>query len=98
MQNFERCCKMISWTFLCLLQRRGLLVVVTQRLLRLRFALVEFSLSILEECCTEKTQQVLARERMTAVQIALMEFSCCRPESAESLQEVRNDPQNLIVR
>lgn len=65
---------------------------VMQQLLRLRLALVEFCLAILEEQCAEKTQQVLARKRMTTVQIALMEFTCCTPES-ESLQEVRNEPK-----
>lgn len=74
----------LFWLF----QRHGLLLGVMQRLLRLRFALVEFSLSILEEQCAEKTEQVLAREKMTAVEIALLEFRCCTPEF-ESLREVR---------
>ncbi|XP_075891746.1 cilia- and flagella-associated protein 46 isoform X3 [Nelusetta ayraudi] len=67
-------------------ERGGLSLGVMQQLLRLRLALVEFCLAILEEQCAEKTQQVLARKRMTTVQIALMEFTCCTPES-ESLQE-----------
>lgn len=86
---------MRSTKLFCLLQRRALLLGLTQRLLQQRFALVELSLSILEEQCAEKTQQVLARERMTDVQIALMEFSCRTPES-ESLQEVKINFANTI--
>lgn len=69
------------------LQRGGLTPRVTQRLLRLRLALAGFCLAVLEEQCAERTQLVLARQRMSAVQIALMEFTCCTPET-ESLQEV----------
>lgn len=59
-----------------------------RRLLRLRMALAEFCLAVLEERCAEKTRQALARERKTSAEIALEEFTCCTPEPG-SIEEVR---------
>lgn len=67
-----------------------------QQLLHLRLALVEFCLVLLEDHCAEKTRQVLARERMTSVQITLMEFTRCTPEP-DTIQEVRQWSYKLTV-
>lgn len=59
-----------------------------KQLQNIRIALAEFSLAMLREHCAEKTDQALARERMTSAEIALEEFLRCAPES-NSTEEVR---------
>ncbi|KAG7245295.1 hypothetical protein INR49_015899 [Caranx melampygus] len=51
-----------------------------RRLLRLRLALAEFCLAMLEEHCDEKKCQALSRENKTSAEIALEEFTHCTPE------------------
>lgn len=72
-------------------QSRGLSVAVVRRLLRLRVALAEFSLAVLEERCGDKTRQALARQKMTSAEIALEEYSRCTPEPS-SAEDVRKAP------
>ncbi|XP_051232115.1 cilia- and flagella-associated protein 46 [Dicentrarchus labrax] len=62
-------------------------LVAMRRLLRLRLALIEFCLAILEEQCAEKTRQAMARERMTSAEIALEEYTRCTPEPNSIEQE-----------
>lgn len=69
-------------------QSRSLPLTAMRRLLHLRAALTDFCLTMLEEHCTEKTSQALARERMTAGELALEEFIRCTPEP-NSIKEVR---------
>ena len=59
-----------------------------RRLLRLRLTLAEFCLAMLEEHCAEKKRQALARQRKTAAEIAMEEFTCCTPEP-NSIEEAR---------
>lgn len=59
-----------------------------RRLLRLRLALVEFSLAVLEEHCNEKKQQALVWEGKTSAEIALEEFTQHTPEPS-SVEQVR---------
>lgn len=72
----------------CPHQSRSLPLTAMRRLLHLRGALTDFSLTMLEEHCTEKSRQALARERMTAGELALEEFIHCTPEP-NSIKEVR---------
>ncbi|KAL6101538.1 cfap46 [Pungitius sinensis] len=58
-----------------------------RRLLRLRLALAEFGLAVLEEHCVEGKRQALARERKTSAEIALEEFIRCTPEPNSIEQE-----------
>lgn len=69
-------------------QNHGLSLAAMRRLLRLRVALAEFSLAVLEEHCTDKKQGALVRERKTSAEIALEEFTRCTPEPS-SIEEVR---------
>ncbi|XP_045926168.1 cilia- and flagella-associated protein 46 isoform X3 [Micropterus dolomieu] len=65
----------------------GLSLVPMRRLLRLRLALAEFCLAVLEEHCADKKRQALARERKTSAEIALEEFTRCTPEPNSIEQE-----------
>lgn len=65
-----------------------------RRLLRLRLALAEFCLAMLEEHCDEKKHQALSRERKTAAEIALEEFTHCTPEP-NSIEQVRQHTHKL---
>ncbi|KAM8859515.1 cilia- and flagella-associated protein 46 isoform 3-T3 [Spinachia spinachia] len=58
-----------------------------RRLLRLRLALAEFGLAVLEEHCVEEQRQALARHRKTSAEIALEEFTRCTPEPNSIEQE-----------
>lgn len=69
-------------------QCHGLSLAAMRRLLRLRVALAEFSLAVLEERCAEEKRQALARKTKTSAEIALEEFTRCPPEPG-SLDEVR---------
>ncbi|XP_077960776.1 cilia- and flagella-associated protein 46 isoform X4 [Gasterosteus aculeatus] len=51
-----------------------------RRLLRLRLALAQFGLTVLEEHSLEEKRQALARERKTSAEKALEEFTRCTPE------------------
>ncbi|XP_030603277.1 cilia- and flagella-associated protein 46 isoform X2 [Archocentrus centrarchus] len=68
-------------------ERHGLSLAATQRLLRLRLALAEFCLSMLEERCAEETRQALARQKKTPAEIALEEISRCTPEPNSTEEE-----------
>ncbi|XP_030298554.1 cilia- and flagella-associated protein 46 isoform X3 [Sparus aurata] len=61
-------------------ESHGLSLAAMRRLLRLRLTLAEFCLAVLEEHCAEKKRQTLARQRKTAAEIAVEEFTCCTPE------------------
>lgn len=79
-------------------QNHGLSLECVKQLQHMRIALAEFSLAMLGEHCTEKTRQVLARERMTSAEIALEEFLRSTPEP-DSAEEVRRcTPRSLSVR
>ncbi|KAJ4948115.1 hypothetical protein JOQ06_019655, partial [Pogonophryne albipinna] len=65
----------------------GLSLAAMRRLLRLRLALAEFSLAIMEEHCAEEKRQALARERKTPAEVALQEFTRCTPEPDSVEQE-----------
>ncbi|XP_034078590.1 LOW QUALITY PROTEIN: cilia- and flagella-associated protein 46 [Gymnodraco acuticeps] len=65
----------------------GLSLAAMRRLLRLRLALAEFSLAIMEEHCAEEKRQALARERKTLAEVALQEFTRCTPEPDSVEQE-----------
>lgn len=73
-------------------QSHGLSLAAMRRLLRLRLTLAEFCLAVLEEHCAEKKRQTLARQRKTAAEIAVEEFTCCTPEPY-SIEEVRLSTQ-----
>nr|XP_046258124.1 cilia- and flagella-associated protein 46 isoform X1 [Scatophagus argus] len=68
----------------------GLSLAAVRRLLRLRLALAEFCLALLEEHCAQKKYQALARERKTSAEIALEEFTRCTPEPNTIEQEWLN--------
>ncbi|KAM8739310.1 cilia- and flagella-associated protein 46 isoform 1-T1 [Acanthopagrus schlegelii] len=61
-------------------ESHGLSLAAMRRLLHLRLTLAEFCLAMLEEHCAEKKRQALARQRKTAAEIAMEEFTCCTPE------------------
>ncbi|XP_044228761.1 cilia- and flagella-associated protein 46 isoform X1 [Thunnus albacares] len=61
-------------------ESHGLSLLAMRRRLRLRLALADFCLAMLEEHCEEEKRQALARERKTSAQIALEEFTHCTPE------------------
>ncbi|XP_073337460.1 cilia- and flagella-associated protein 46 isoform X1 [Pagrus major] len=61
-------------------ESHGLSLAAMRRLLRLRLTLAEFCLAMLEEHCAEKKRQALARQRKTAAEIAVEEFTRCTPE------------------
>ncbi|XP_059214821.1 cilia- and flagella-associated protein 46 [Centropristis striata] len=65
----------------------GVSLAAMRRLLRLRLALAEFCLAVLEEHCAEEKQRALARERKTPAEIALEEFTHCSPEPGSVEQE-----------
>ncbi|GLD56038.1 cilia- and flagella-associated protein 46, partial [Lates japonicus] len=65
----------------------GMSLAAVRRLLRLRLALAEFSLAVLEEHCAEERRQALAREKKTSAEIALEEFTRCTPEPNSIQQE-----------
>lgn len=75
------------WCF-CPCQSHGLSLAAMRRLLRLRLALAEFCLAMLEEHCAEDKCQALAREKKTSAEIALEEFTRCTPEP-NSVEQVR---------
>ncbi|XP_056903879.1 cilia- and flagella-associated protein 46 isoform X4 [Takifugu flavidus] len=58
----------------------GLSLESVKQLQHLRLALADFSLAMLGEHCAEKTRQAVARERMSAAEIALEEFLRSTPE------------------
>ncbi|XP_032397492.1 cilia- and flagella-associated protein 46 isoform X2 [Etheostoma spectabile] len=68
-------------------ESHGLSLKAMRRLLRLRVALAEFCLAVLEEHCAEEKRQALARERKTSAEIALEEFTRCTPEPNSIKQE-----------
>ncbi|CAK6962375.1 cilia- and flagella-associated protein 46 [Scomber scombrus] len=68
-------------------ESRGLLLLSKRKLLRLRLALAEFCLAMLEEQCEEEKKQALAQERKTSAEIALNEFTRCTPEPNSVEQE-----------
>ncbi|XP_044070722.1 cilia- and flagella-associated protein 46 isoform X2 [Siniperca chuatsi] len=68
-------------------ESHGLSLGAMRRLLRLRLALAEFCLAMLEEHCAEKKCQALAQERKTSAEIALEEFTHCTPEPNSIEQE-----------
>ncbi|XP_070834007.1 cilia- and flagella-associated protein 46 [Chaetodon trifascialis] len=65
----------------------GLSLAALRTLLRLRLALAECCLTMLEERCAEEKSQALARERKTSAEIALEEFTRCTPEPNSVEQE-----------
>ncbi|XP_041803927.1 cilia- and flagella-associated protein 46 [Chelmon rostratus] len=65
----------------------GLSLAAMRRLLRLRLALAESCLAMLEEYCAEEKRQALARERKTSAEIAVEEFTRCTPEPNSIEQE-----------
>lgn len=75
-------------------QSHGLLLLAMGRLLRLRLALAEFCLAMLEQHCEEKKHQALNRDRKTSAEIALEEFTRCTPEP-NSIEQVRDSAQSL---
>ncbi|XP_034754581.1 cilia- and flagella-associated protein 46 isoform X3 [Etheostoma cragini] len=68
-------------------ESHGLSLEAMRRLLRLRVALAEFWLAVLEEHCAEEKRQALARERKTSAEIALEEYTRCTPEPNSLKQE-----------
>ncbi|KAM3842817.1 cilia- and flagella-associated protein 46 [Diretmus argenteus] len=64
-------------------QSHGLSLAAMRRLLRLRLALAEFSLAMLQQLCAEEQSHALAQDRKTSVEIALEEFTCCTPTPTE---------------
>lgn len=78
----------------CPRQSGGMSLAAVRRLLRLRLALAEFSLAVLEEHCAEERRQALAREKKTSAEIALEEFTRCTPEP-NSIQQVTQCTHNL---
>ncbi|XP_031140179.1 cilia- and flagella-associated protein 46 isoform X1 [Sander lucioperca] len=68
-------------------ESHGLSLKAMRRLLRLRVALAEFCLAMLEEHCAEEKRQALDRERKTSAEIALEEFTRCTPEPNSITQE-----------
>ncbi|KAM6916250.1 cilia- and flagella-associated protein 46 [Xenentodon cancila] len=71
-------------------KRPKLSLVSMRTLLRFRLTLAEFSLTILEEHCAQKTQQALAHMKKTSAEIALEEFTCSTPEPNSTEQEWLN--------
>lgn len=86
------CCLLICACLHCFVfrpgQSHGLSLAAMRRLLHLRVALAEFSLTVLEEHCAKEKRQALARETKTSAEITLEEFTRCPPEPG-SLDEVR---------
>lgn len=79
-------------------QRQGLSLATAKQLQHLRLALADCSLAMLGERCAERTRQAVARERMSAAEIALEEFLRSTPEP-DSTKEVRaSAPRWLPVR
>ncbi|KAK2823968.1 hypothetical protein Q5P01_021143 [Channa striata] len=68
-------------------ESHGLSLAAKRTLLRMRLALAEFSLLMLEEYCTEEKAQAVARARKTSLEIALEEFTCEPPEPNSTKQE-----------
>ncbi|XP_076025398.1 cilia- and flagella-associated protein 46 [Genypterus blacodes] len=58
-----------------------------RRLQSLRLSLSEFCLGLLEQRCTEEKHRALARCRMTAVEIAIEDFTRCLPSLNSTEQE-----------
>ncbi|XP_028983141.1 cilia- and flagella-associated protein 46 isoform X3 [Betta splendens] len=63
------------------------LLPAIRKLLRLRLALAEFCLAMLEEHCAEEKSQAVARMWKTSVMIALEDFTRCTPEPDSLEQE-----------
>ncbi|XP_040930006.2 uncharacterized protein LOC121202780 [Betta splendens] len=63
------------------------LLPAIRKLLRLRLALAEFCLAMLEEHCAEEKSQAVARMPKTSVMIALEDFTRCTPEPDSLEQE-----------
>ncbi|XP_071337384.1 cilia- and flagella-associated protein 46 isoform X2 [Trachinotus anak] len=76
-------------------ETHGLSLAAMQRLLRLRLALAELCLAMLEEHCAEKKRQALSREKKTSAEIALEEFTVCTPEPNSIEQEWVSVGSNL---
>lgn len=93
---FSKCfCFFLCFDHPC--QSHGLSLAAMRRLLRLRLALAEFSLAMLEEHCAEEKRQALAREKKTSAEIALEEFTRCTPEP-NSIEQVRQcTPQTGVT-
>ncbi|XP_056252103.1 cilia- and flagella-associated protein 46 [Seriola aureovittata] len=68
-------------------ESHGMSLAALRRLLRLRLALADFCLAMLEEHCTEEKRQALSRERKSSAEIALEEFTHCTPEPNSIEQE-----------
>lgn len=69
-------------------QSHGVSLAAMRRLLRLRLALAEFSLAVLEEHCAEEKRRALASKGKTSAERALEEFARCSPEP-NSIEQVR---------
>ncbi|XP_030012468.1 LOW QUALITY PROTEIN: cilia- and flagella-associated protein 46 [Sphaeramia orbicularis] len=65
----------------------GLSLAAVRRLLRLRLALAELCLTVLEDDCNERKCQALARQMKTSAEIAVEEFIRCTPEPDSIQQE-----------
>ncbi|XP_040906348.1 cilia- and flagella-associated protein 46 [Toxotes jaculatrix] len=68
-------------------ESHGTSLAAMRRLLRLRLALAEYSLALLEEHCAEKKHQALSREKKTSAEIAVEEFTRFTPEPNSVEQE-----------
>ncbi|XP_074502975.1 cilia- and flagella-associated protein 46 isoform X2 [Sebastes fasciatus] len=68
-------------------ESHGVSLAAMRRLLRLRLALAEFSLAVLEEHCAEEKRRALASKGKTSAERALEEFARCSPEPNSIEQE-----------
>ncbi|XP_029305800.1 cilia- and flagella-associated protein 46 isoform X3 [Cottoperca gobio] len=68
-------------------ESHGLSLAALRTLLRLRLALAELCLAMLEVHSAEEKRQALARQRKTSAEIALEEFTRCTPEPNSLEQE-----------
>lgn len=77
----------IFWLFV-FFQNHGLSLAAKRKLLRLRLALAEFCLVLLEEHCCEEKDHAVASIKKTSVEIKLDEFIRCTPEP-NSIEQVK---------
>ncbi|XP_071380722.1 cilia- and flagella-associated protein 46 [Centroberyx affinis] len=68
-------------------ESHGPSLAAMRRLLRLRLALADFSLAMLEQLCAEEKSHALVWDRKASVEIALEEFTRCTPDPNSTEQE-----------
>ncbi|XP_029962388.1 cilia- and flagella-associated protein 46 [Salarias fasciatus] len=68
-------------------ESHGLSLAAVRRLRRLRLALADFSLFMLEELCSQGVRRAVTLQKMTPAERALEEFTRCSPEPNSTEQE-----------